>query len=159
MIAGWSSGAPALGRREAAGRAAEGTTMKTVATGLGVLGLGLALLAGSAHGDEARTLKGEYVWTKGGESGDLQAVFTPTGQDSWDVAFHFTFKGDPHVYSGSAQGPLSAGDLAGKVQNENKRRTFTFEGRVENGVFKGTHSEVEDGKETDTGTLTLRAGE
>jgi hypothetical protein len=130
-----------------------------MAMGLGVIGMSLALLAGSARGEDTRTVKGEYVWTKGGESGELEAVFTPAGEDAWDVAFHFTFKGDAHVYSGTAQGALSTGDLSGKVRNENKRRTFTFAGQVEKGVFTGTHAEIKDDGQTDMGTLTLHIGE
>jgi hypothetical protein len=103
---------------------------------------------------ETRTLAGEYVWSGAGKSGDLEAVFTPTGEKAWDVAFHFDFRGK-HVYSGTATGSLMEGELSGKVFNEDKNRTFTFTGRFEEGKFRGTHSEIEDGAEEATGTLTL----
>jgi len=103
-----------------------------------------------------RKLTGQYVWTHAGQTGDLEARFTPVEDGKWNVAFHFTFKGDPHVYAGTADGSLGAGELSGKVFNEKKNRTFTFHGRFEEGAFNGTHAEVADGKETEMGTLTLK---
>ena len=114
-----------------------------------------ALGAGQA-GEEMTTLTGEFVWEHGNATGDLEAVFTPTGEGSWDVAFHFTFRNKPHTYSGSAQGSLTAGALSGTVLNENKKRTFAFEGSFEDGIFNGTHAEVGDQRTSSTGTLTLR---
>ena len=103
-----------------------------------------------------RKLTGQYVWAHADQRGDLEARFTPTEAGKWDVAFHFTFKGDPHVYAGTAEGSLGTGELSGKVFNETKKRTFTFEGRFEEGTFNGTHAEVADGKATEMGTLTLK---
>jgi prolyl oligopeptidase len=102
-----------------------------------------------------RTFKGEFTWSQRDNQGDVEATFTPTGEATWDVAFHFTFRGQPHVYSGTAKGRLSTGDLEGTVQNENKERTFRFRGRVEGGKFQGSHAEVGDGDEQETGSLTL----
>ena len=116
-------------------------------------------LAGTlaAQADENETtLNGSFVWENGNTSGDLEAVFTPTGEGSWDVAFHFTFRNQPHTYAGSATGSLTGGALSGTVMNESKRRTFTFEGAFEDGVFDGEHAEVGDGGSMQTGTLTLR---
>ena len=86
--------------------------------------------AGLAHAEgDSKTLTGSFVWDSGNTTGDLEAIFTPTGDDGvWDVAFHFEFRGRPHVYSGSAKGDLAEGRLEGRVLNDNKRRTFTFEG-------------------------------
>jgi len=105
----------------------------------------------------ARTLLGEFVWTDTGISGDLEAVFTPAGDDLWDVAFHFEFRGEPHVYSGTARGNLADGELSGEVQNETKQRTFTFGGKFDGATYKGTHAETTPGRARDTGTLTLAA--
>ncbi len=123
-----------------------------------LIGVALATLSSGAwatgNAPEPRTLKGGFVWSQSSKGGDLEAVFTPTGEAAWDVAFHFEFRGK-HVYSGTAEGSLTAGELSGKVFNEEKNRAFTFRGRFENGTFRGTHAEIEDGQEEPTGTLTL----
>lgn len=120
--------------------------------------LALALLAAPiALAEEAstKTLNGQYHWSGPGATGGLEAVFTPTGENSWNVDFNFTFRGKDHTYSGTAKGSLSDGKLSGTVQNEGKKRTFTFEGAFEDGTFKGTHAETTGGEPRDTGTLTL----
>ena len=53
---------------------------------------------------ETRTLTGAYEWSARGSGGELEAVFTPTGEKSWDVSFHFKFRGEEHTYSGTAEG-------------------------------------------------------
>jgi hypothetical protein len=123
-----------------------------------LLGLVAVLAPMATPADEAMTLNGQYVWNYQNEKpGDLEAVFTPAGEDKWDVAFHFEFNGAGHTYSGTAEGSLSEGKLEGKVQNEARKRTFTFTGAFEAGEFKGTHAELNsEGKPFDTGTLTLR---
>jgi hypothetical protein len=106
--------------------------------------------------EEKRTLIGEYVWNNRNTGGDLEAIFTPTGDGTWDVAFHFTFRGQPHVYSGTAEGSLTeGGGLKGTVLNEDKSRKFTFGGKFEHGEFRGDHAEITGGREIDTGTLRL----
>ena len=106
--------------------------------------------------EDSTTLSGTYVWENGNSTGDLEAVFTPTGEGTWDVAFHFTFRKKPHTYTGTAKGALDGGTLSGTVLNENKRRTFTFEGAFEEGVFNGTHAEMRGESKQDTGTLMLQ---
>ena len=116
--------------------------------------LALLLVMPVVHGaPDTQTLTGEFVWSGGGASGDLEAVFTSTGEGTWDVSFHFEFRGRPHVYRGTAEGSLSQGELQGKVKN--KGRTFLFSGTVKDGKFRGTHAETEGGREQETGTLTL----
>ena len=113
-------------------------------------------MAGSApSAGEETTLTGSFVWNHQGRPGDLEAVFIPTGDSTWNVDFHFEFRGKPHTYSGTAEGSLGKGKLEGTVKNENRRRTFSFSGSFEDGTFKGTHAEIEDGVAHDTGTLTL----
>ena len=116
------------------------------------------LTAGLLVAEEATTLEGEFVWNARGSAGDLEAVFTPTGEDTWNVDFHFEFRGSAHTYSGSAEGSLSEGALKGEVQNENKERNFTFEGKFNDGEFNGRHSEIKGGRAQSTGSLTLSAG-
>ncbi len=116
----------------------------------------LPLLGQSAMADDTQTLTGEYLWTNRDSRGDLKAVFTPTGTDGiWDVTFYFNFRGEPHEYAGSAEGSLSEGALKGVVKNEDKKRTFTFEGEFEDGTFRGTHEETTPSRARRTGTLTL----
>jgi len=107
---------------------------------------------------ETRTLIGAYEWSARGSGGELEAVFTPTGEKSWDVSFHFKFRGEEHTYSGTAEGGLGDGSLNGTVLNENKKRTFTFTGEFVEGEFSGTHAEMHGESEVDTGTLTLKEG-
>jgi hypothetical protein len=85
----------------------------------------------------------------------LRAVFTPTGVGQWDVVFHFEFHNKKHIYRGTAQGNLDGGDLIGEVKNENKRRTFTFQGTFRDGAFHGTHAEIKRTGERRTGSMTL----
>ncbi|MCP3979131.1 MAG: hypothetical protein GY716_07335 [bacterium] len=113
------------------------------------------LVGGTNLAEEPTTLNGEFNWTQRGTKGELEAVFTPTGENSWDVAFHFEFRGEPHIYAGTAEGNLKKGRLKGSVKNDNKKRTFTFDGKVKDGVFQGTHAETTGGKPIDTGTLKL----
>jgi hypothetical protein len=121
--------------------------------------VGVVVLAacGVAPGaDGPRTLRGAYLWSDGGSKGDLEAVFTPSGEGRWEVEFRFRYGGEPHVYSGTAEGSLSEGELMGAVKTENNGRTFTFRGTFREGAFTGTHAEVGDDGEHPTGTLTLR---
>ena len=105
---------------------------------------------------ETRILVGEFAWNRGAQ-GDLEAIFTSTGEDEWIVDFHFTFRDTPRTFSGTAKGSLSEGALAGTVKNQKGNRTWTFEGTFEDGTLSGTHAETSSGEALDTGTLTLMA--
>ena len=115
----------------------------------------LAAPGTGAGAADTQTLHGGFVWDDGGASGKLESIFTPTGAGEWKVSFRFRFRGEAHVYTGTARGSLSDGALEGKVLNDGKRRTFTFSGSFEDGVFHGTHAEIEDGRAYATGSLTL----
>ena len=129
--------------------------MKRVALLIAAMAILLTVSSGFAGAEETQTLTGEFVWTHRGASGDLEAIFTPKGEGKWEVAFHFEFRGKPHVYSGTAEGSLTSGALKGTVLNEGKKRTFTFNGTVKDGKFTGTHAEVGDDGDQETGTLSL----
>ena len=105
---------------------------------------------------EPRTFSGHYDWDAQDLSGNLEAVFTPTGESTWDVSFHFTFQG-PHTYVGTAEGNLVTGKLEGTVVNERETRTFDFSGTVKKGKFRGTHYESTNGARSKTGTMSLKA--
>lgn len=113
-----------------------------------------ALLAEEA---ETQTLTGEYQWDRPDEQpGPIKAVFTATGENQWDVSFYFNFRDEDHVWSGTAEGSLTEGELSGKVMSDgDKPSPFVFEGKFEDGVFKGTHGGLRDGERNDTGTITL----
>ena len=100
------------------------------------------------------TLIGEYHWNRG-HSGDLKAVFTSTGEGTWDVSFYFDFRDKPHTYTGTATGSMD-GKLSGEVKNESKKRTFSFEGAFSDGVFEGNHEELTPERAGKTGTLMLK---
>lgn len=125
---------------------------------LALLALAPAPAALAEEGETATTtLKGEYWWSQRDSSGDLEAVFTPSGDGKWDVDFHFTFRGKDHTYSGTAEGRIGEGELSGEVKNESKERTFVFSGTFDGGEFKGTHAEIRGEGRTETGMLTLTA--
>ena len=126
-------------------------------TALLLLAVALLLPLSSVATDGAQTLNGEFQWNRMDNPGDLKAVFEPTGDSSWDVSFYFEFRGKPHTYTGTAEGSLTEGALRGKVFNENKKRTWTFEGAFEEGTFRGTHKEHRGEEIHDTGTLWLKA--
>ncbi|MEM6794874.1 MAG: hypothetical protein AAF725_12915 [Acidobacteriota bacterium] len=108
-----------------------------------------------AEDDKQQVLTGEYVWNQG-PTGDLKATFKKTGDNTWDVQFDFDFRKKARRYTGTATGDLKTGTLAGTVNNEDKRRTFKFEGSFdENGSFDGTHEETTPGRARQTGTLSL----
>lgn len=122
-------------------------------TAVAALVMAIGLVTGA---DGKRTLKGSYEWTDSNKSGPLEAVFTPTGEGKWDVAFHFNFQGKPHTYAGTAEGTLAGGELKGRVLNDAKDRTFVFAGSFTGEEFSGTHAEVGDDGEHPTGKLTLK---
>jgi len=102
--------------------------MKRTAWIVGVVALVLTLFAGSAAAAGTATLNGSFVWNNEDQTGDVEAIFTETGEGTWDVAFHFMWEGEPKVFAGTAQGSLSAGELRGEVLNQTKEHTFTFTG-------------------------------
>lgn len=145
-------------------REAYQVTMKSTSNLItGCLALGILLITASAvrsagdteTGAPTRVMVGEYKWNYQKNPGPLRAEFTATGEDRWDVAFHFRFDGRDRTYLGTAEGDLSEGTVEGTVFNENRRRTFIFEARVEGGEFRGSHAETTSGGETRTGTLSL----
>ena len=119
------------------------------------LTIGLAAAAVAEEAPAGTTLSGQYEWSGPGMTGGIAATFTPSGEGTWTVEFNFVFGGHDRVYSGTAEGSLDNGKLSGTVQNEEKKRTFTFTGTVSEGTFNGTHAETTGGVARDTGTMTL----
>ncbi len=118
----------------------------------------LLLTVTPVFADESQTLKGEFVWERSDRdiTGDLKAVFEPTGDSAWNVSFHFTFEEKQHVYSGTAEGSLTDGELKGKVMSDGEEpKPFEFEGTSADGSFQGTHTGFRQGERSPTGTLTL----
>ena len=118
----------------------------------------VAILASTAFAAEPRTFTGSYIAgdSEYPDQGNLRAVFTPTDEGAWDVVFDFDFQGEDYTFTGICEGSLDAGLLFGTVQNASGRRTFVFRGDFTDGVFRGTHAEMEYGGETPTGTMMLQ---
>ena len=108
--------------------------------------------------DETRTFSGYYRWDAQDLSGDLEAVFVPTGEATWDVTFSFKFQG-PHTFAGTAEGSLKSGKLEGTVRNERETRSFDFRGTVKKGKFRGVHFESTGGARRRTGTLSMKTAD
>lgn len=118
----------------------------------------LLLTASPILADEPQTLTGDFVWERSDKNitGDLEAVFEPTGDSAWNVSFHFIFDNEKHVYSGTAEGSLTDGTLKGQVMSDgDKPQPFEFEGTFADGSFEGTHAGFRQGDRSPTGTLTL----
>jgi len=109
---------------------------------------------GYAAEEGTKTFSGHFRWDAQDLSGNLEAVFTPTGEAAWDVSFHFVFQGS-HTYSGTAEGDLKTGKLEGTVFNERETRSFDFRGTVKKGKFRGVHFESTGGARRKTGTLSM----
>ena len=118
-----------------------------------IIALLLAAPAAAAGAEDRRTLEGEYRSRHG--DGPVTATFTRVGSGRWEVAFDFTFNGRRRTYRGTAEGSFAEGTLRGRVENEYGRRTFTFRGEYEDGVFRGRHAELKRGREVPTGTIYL----
>ena len=88
----------------------------------------------------------------------LPGAGSKTGDGEWDVAFHFDWEKEPHIYRGSCNGKLD-GELSGTIVGDGERKmNFRFSGKFEDGTFSGTHQFVDDeGEAKDSGTLTLSA--
>ena len=132
--------------------------MKVAAITVTVLTLLLFVQDGAVHSGDEVTLTGEFLWKHMNHTGDLDAVFTRTGNGAWVVEFRFVWEGELHVYRGTAEGSLTEGELRGNVVRDNHERpqTFFFAGRFERGRFTGTHTALQaSGGTHPTGTLTL----
>jgi hypothetical protein len=121
----------------------------------------LAALGGTLAAEKVK-LEGGFVWhrSEGNLDGKLEAVFTPTGTDQWDVSFHFEWEDAPHDWSGTARGNLKSGDLSGEVVSDDAQQAkFKFQGTFKGGMFEGTHAQVrKNGGLAATGTLRLGPG-
>ena len=121
--------------------------------------LGLMVGGPSFAESEDITMEGGYVWQRrdGGIPGDLKAVFTPSGEGSWDVVFYFEWEGEDREWKGTASGSLTDGSLEGEaVEERDRKRTFKFSGEVTEGHFVGDHGAMRDGELQKRGTLELK---
>lgn len=113
----------------------------------------------AAAPEEVR-LEGSFLWERGDEKieGELTSVrLTPSGEGTWEIAFRFDWEGEPHVFSGTAEGSLS-GELAGNVASDDPGHPlkFEFRGAFADGQFSGTHGYWNaKGDLIPSGTLTL----
>ncbi len=132
--------------------------VKVAAIAVTVLTLLLAVPDGAVRSGDEVTLTGEFFWRHMNHTGDLDAVFTKTGDGAWGVEFRFVWEGELHVSRGTSEGSLTDGELRGNVvmDSPERPRTFFFAGRFERGRFTGTHSALQASGDTHpTGTVTL----
>ncbi len=132
--------------------------MKVAVIAVTLLTLLLSVQDGAVHSGDEVKLTGEFFWKHMNHTGDLDTVFTRTGDGAWSVEFRFVWEGELHVYRGTAEGSLTDGELRGNVVRDNHERpqTFFFAGRFERGRFTGTHTALQaSGGTHPTGTLTL----
>lgn len=125
----------------------------------GGLALVSCLVAGTFYtATDDVTLNGQYIWERDDKNtpGNLKAVFTPAGDDSWLVVFHFEWEDEMRTWKGIATGSLKNGYLKGQgVEERDRKRTFSFRGSVKDGVFTGEHGSQRGGDWRKSGTLTL----
>ena len=132
--------------------------MRLAAIAVTVLTLLLFVQGGAVPSGDEVPLTGEFLWKHMKHTGDLDAVFTKTGDGAWGVEFRFVWEGELHVFRGTAEGSLTDGELRGNVVTDNPQRpqTFFFAGTFERGRFTGTHTALQpSGGTHPTGTLTL----
>lgn len=105
--------------------------------------------------DGKQTFSGTYDWSNGG-SDELTAEFKPDGEGNWTVKFKFDFSGDGYTWQGTAEASLEDGSsLTGTASWDRNGRTWVFNGSIEEGVLTGTHAEVRNGKQSESGTFEL----
>lgn len=113
---------------------------------------------GAGRPEHEVTLSGGFLWEQMNHQGDLDAVFTKTGDGVWIVEFRFVWAGEMHVYRGTAEGSLTDGELRGSIVTDDPRwpKKFFFTGAFKHGRFTGTHTALQpSGGLYPTGTLTL----
>ena len=119
----------------------------------------LFLVVPAALAADTQTLEGEFIWERDDKdiAGPLKAVFEPTGENTWDVSFHFTFEDKPHIYTGTAKGNLKDGELSGEVLSDGEEQhPYTFSGTfAEDGSFAGVHHYIDGEEARKTGKITL----
>ncbi len=122
----------------------------------------VCLIAGAipatVAGDNAR-FSGSYVWDRPDQKteGELDVVFTPTGEGAWNVVFRFDWEGEAREFAGTATGDLD-GELKGNVDSDDPSHPLEFEftGVFSDGKFNGTHGYFNRrGELVESGTLEL----
>ena len=120
----------------------------------------LVLTVGAIRAEAAAAadvnLTGTFSWTGHKASEPMDVVLTPSGTNQWNAAFTFTWDKKPHTWNGVLSGHLDNGDFSGEVKSDGGGRTFQVKGRASNHVLSFTHSETTGGKNTSTGSGTLK---
>ncbi|MFW5699017.1 MAG: hypothetical protein ACOCZK_04835 [Planctomycetota bacterium] len=103
---------------------------------------------------------GSYTWNKRQKEGwTLRAVFTSDDGENWTATWDSGFNKKNYPYTGTATGDPE-GTISGNADPVNGKRTFIFEGTMDNGVMEGKHWETtpKRGKaqKTFSGTFTLK---
>lgn len=100
------------------------------------------------------TLSGWFTWGKRPQKHDLRGVFTKTGSNRYDVAWHFRWGNKPQLYRGTMAGDFRRGRVQGQAGSGG--RTWTFEGTARNGTLSCKHYETTGGKRNFSGEFLIR---
>ncbi len=84
-------------------------TMRRTALWVVAFAFVVSVSAVALTSEEPETLTGSFVWNNENRTGDMEAVFTPTADGKWNVAFHFMWEDKAQVFKGTAEGSLSEG--------------------------------------------------
>lgn len=105
-------------------------------------------------------MKGEYLWTQGGDMREpLDATFERIDGERWKATLKFPFDGRRHTWSGEFVGDPLSGRFDGEVEwgRGRRPRRWSVKGSSADGVYKATHTELfRDGRRSRTGSITLR---
>ncbi len=106
---------------------------------------------------EAVTYGGTFNWNREkGKTHPLKGVFTPVGENKWNVIWSFKWKKKPVTYKGVVEGNLVNGNITGKSSTKDGKRNWTFTGTAKDGVMTCNHKELKGRKETPTGTIIIK---
>ncbi|MCW8132388.1 MAG: hypothetical protein KIS92_18720 [Planctomycetota bacterium] len=130
--------------------------MRGMLLALLLVGLGYGCY-GQAQAADAKeeTLNGTFAWSReNGKTHPIKAVFTQTGDKTWNVVFTFKWGKDDQVWKGTATGELGNGEVKGDAKTPDGKRNFSFVGGFKDGKLDFTHKEGRN----DTGTMSLKKG-
>lgn len=128
---------------------------KLILVALFGVALAVAGIATTIAEPALRVFTGHYDWRDGGKD-DLTIEFEPDGDGRWKVRFRFEFDGRGNTWKGSAEGALEDGSRVTGTAKW-KSRKWTWSATLEDGVMRGTHTELTSRSKTyRTGTFELR---
>ena len=122
---------------------------------IGLLALVCLLLPANLGAEETVTFRGEYVWDLDGHQNQVEAVFTSTGEGTWDVTFDFDYARREGTYEGTAKGSLQNGTIEAEVNDAGGTLRYRVEAEIEGDRLEGRHFDIYRGRKKVGGTLRL----